>query len=299
MGCTQSQDDGRNIVSDEDSSSQSQGEKNTRRISETIAISDSPSDREERNSKKKKKKIPFFGRFSSLSSGKSLHSAWTEEVTEREVESWSDPTTGFERLMASPGGRQIFQKYLTGEFSAENLIFWTACNDLKSVKKTEIFKENVEKIFQNHLDTSSQYEVSLDSKVKEKLMNERKNPGENIFDEAQSKIYSLMHRDSFARFLVSDYYMKLKREKSRAKGDVIVADGETTETDPDSADILGDQSETVITEATIKAPPAREIPAAGGKPELRPVSGQTQKVLDELQTETLDFETEKLLMFSK
>ena len=41
--------------------------------------------------------------------------------------------------------------------------------------------------------------MSLDAKVKEKLMNERENPGENIFDEAQSKIYSLMHRDSFAR----------------------------------------------------------------------------------------------------
>ena len=91
----------------------------------------------------------------------SLHSASTEEVTEREVESWSHPTTGFENLMASPGGRQIFQKYLTGEFSAENLIFWTACNDLKSVKKTEIFREKVEKIFQNHLDTSSQYEVVI------------------------------------------------------------------------------------------------------------------------------------------
>ena len=80
-------------------------------------------------------------------------------MTESEVESWSDPTTGFEALMSSPGGRQIFQKYLTGEFSAENLIFWTACNDLKSVKKAEIFREKVEKIFHNHLDTSSQYEV--------------------------------------------------------------------------------------------------------------------------------------------
>ena len=74
------------------------------------------------------------------------------------MESWSDPTTGFEALMSSQASRQIFQKYLTGEFSAENLIFWTACNDLKSVKK-EIFKEKVDKIFQNHLDTSSQYEV--------------------------------------------------------------------------------------------------------------------------------------------
>ena len=80
-------------------------------------------------------------------------------MTGRDVEAWADPTTGFESLMASPGGRQIFQKYLAGEFSAENLIFWTACNDLKSVKKKELFKEKVEKIFLNHLETSSPYEV--------------------------------------------------------------------------------------------------------------------------------------------
>ena len=89
--------------------------------------------------------------------------ASTEEVSEKELESWSDPTHGFENLMSSPAARQIFQKYLTGEFSAENLIFWTACEDLKSVKNKEIFKEKVEKIFQNHLDISSQYEVILSS----------------------------------------------------------------------------------------------------------------------------------------
>ena len=44
-------------------------------------------------------------------------------------------------------------------------------------------------------------QVSLDSKVKEKLMSVRHNPTEEIFDEAQSKIYSLMHRDSFSRFM--------------------------------------------------------------------------------------------------
>ena len=55
----------------------------------------------------------------------------------------------------------VFRKYLAGEFSAENLIFWTACKDLKSVTNREIFKERVEKIFQNHLDTSSQYEVKF------------------------------------------------------------------------------------------------------------------------------------------
>ena len=202
------------MVSDEESSSHSQGEKPIRKIADSIASSDSQS---ERNLGKKNKK-GIFGRFSSLRSGKNIWrentlilskkiywfpprkyfdslpenilitskkilwfsarkyfhslrkyfdsflsalSATPDSVTGRDVEAWADPTTGFESLMASPGGRQIFQKYLAGEFSAENLIFWTACKDLKSVKKKEIFKEKVEKIFLNHLETSSQYEVKL------------------------------------------------------------------------------------------------------------------------------------------
>ena len=81
------------------------------------------------------------------------------EVTEKEVESWADGNLGFENLMASPAGRQIFQKYLIGEFSAENLIFWNACNELKSIKREEEFRKKVERIFMNHLDTSSPQEV--------------------------------------------------------------------------------------------------------------------------------------------
>jgi len=84
--------------------------------------------------------------------------------------------------------------------------------------------------------------------------------------------------------------MELKREKRRAN--VIVADGETSET-TDSADLLSDQTE--ITETTIPAPiRALEMSVAGAETILRPVS-QTQI----LQTETLDYETEKLIFFSK
>ena len=44
--------------------------------------------------------------------------------------------------------------------------------------------------------------VSLDYKVKEKMFSEKQNPPRTIFDEAQTKIYSLMHRDSFPRLSI-------------------------------------------------------------------------------------------------
>ena len=98
--------------------------------------------------------------------------------------------------------------------------------------------------------------------------------------------------------------MKLKWEKGRPKTiDLIVTDGETTESvfsqsgDQSETSQPGDQSETGgITETTTKEPPAQAGPESIV---LRPVSVQTQKVIDEFQTNTLDYETEKLLIFSK
>ena len=87
--------------------------------------------------------------------------------------------------------------------------------------------------------------------------------------------------------------MKLKREKSRAKGDVIVADGETTET---SYELESDQPE--ITETTT-APPSVETALTGAESLMKPGSDMERRGLDELQTKTLDYETEKLLIFSK
>ena len=43
-------------------------------------------------------------------------------------------------------------------------------------------------------------QVSLDSKVKRNLMRKKDDPPRDIFEEAQTKIFSLMHRDSYPRY---------------------------------------------------------------------------------------------------
>eukprot|EP00091_Calanus_sinicus_P017466 TRINITY_DN3775_c0_g1_i2.p2 TRINITY_DN3775_c0_g1~~TRINITY_DN3775_c0_g1_i2.p2 ORF type:complete len:150 (+),score=44.40 TRINITY_DN3775_c0_g1_i2:576-1025(+) len=115
-------------------------------------------------------------------------------------------------MMASSQGREIFLKFLKKEFSSENLCFWTACENLRKIKDEKLFKEQCEEMFTTYLDDSSPQEVSLDFKVKEKVMEQRGEPTETIFDEAQSKIYTLMHRDSFPRFLTSSFYKGLLNE---------------------------------------------------------------------------------------
>jgi len=134
------------------------------------------------------------------------------EPTQDEVESWAVPNNGFENMMSSQAGREIFLKFLKKEFSSENLIFWSACEDLRQVKDEKYFKEKVEDMFTTFLEASSPQEVSLDFKVKERVMEQRDQPSETMFDEAQSKIYTLMHRDSFPRFLTSSFYKDLLPE---------------------------------------------------------------------------------------
>lgn len=134
------------------------------------------------------------------------------EPTKEEVDSWSIPNNGFENMMASSPGREIFSKFLKKEFSSENLCFWTACENLRKINDGKLFKEQCEEMFTTYLDASSPQEVSLDFKVKEKVMEQRGQPSETIFDEAQSKIYTLMHRDSFPRFLTSSFYKVLLNE---------------------------------------------------------------------------------------
>lgn len=56
---------------------------------------------------------------------------------------------------------------------------------------------------------SANQQVSLDSRVRDVINNNIKKPTSNIFDEAQLQIYTLMHRDSYPRFINSPMYKKL------------------------------------------------------------------------------------------
>ena len=53
------------------------------------------------------------------------------------------------------------------------------------------------------------FQVSLDSRVREIVVRNMVDPSAHTFDEAQLQIYTLMHRDSYPRFVNSSYYKKL------------------------------------------------------------------------------------------
>lgn len=53
------------------------------------------------------------------------------------------------------------------------------------------------------------FQVSLDSRVREVINRNMLEPSQHTFDDAQLQIYTLMHRDSYPRFMNSVIYKNL------------------------------------------------------------------------------------------
>lgn len=175
-----------------------------------------------------------------------------KEDNSKDILSWGDPHNGFDKLMESQYGRKVFRIFLKKEYSDENIIFWEACIVLKSLKDDVQFRDKAERMFRNHLDPASPHEISLDSKVKESMMVERDNPSKEVFDEAQAKIYSLMQRDSFPRFLASENYKNLLPENLTDRDLIGISGGSAVDTNieniglrrPDLLGVKRSQSDT-------------------------------------------------------
>jgi len=125
-----------------------------------------------------------------------------------EVRAWSE---SFERLMSSFGGRKVFREFLRCEYSEENILFWLACEDLKKENNAEKIEEKARMIYEDYVSILSPREVSLDSRVREIINRNMMSPNQRTFDEAQLQIYTLMHRDSYPRFVNSPTYRDLLR----------------------------------------------------------------------------------------
>ena len=72
---------------------------------------------------------------------------------------WKTPNVGFDKLLATKAGRELFGSYLEKEFSSENLKFWIACEQLKEIKEASEFSRQVEAIFNQYIDASALDEV--------------------------------------------------------------------------------------------------------------------------------------------
>ncbi|XP_053132892.1 regulator of G-protein signaling 11 isoform X3 [Hemicordylus capensis] len=139
---------------------------------------------------------------------------WTMNVptvtvlTKLRVERWS---FGFSELINDALGRVQLLEFLKKEFSAENLSFWEACEELRYGEQARI-AEIVDSIYQQFLAPGATRWVNIDSKTMERTLEGIKTPHRYVMDDAQMHIYMLMKKDSYPRFLKSDLYKNLLAE---------------------------------------------------------------------------------------
>ncbi|CAJ0925005.1 unnamed protein product [Ranitomeya imitator] len=121
------------------------------------------------------------------------------------VERW---TFNFMEVLNDQRGRKEFLQFLEKEFSAENLCFWEACEELRYGEQSKV-ASTVQSVYELFLAPGATRWVNIDSKTMEKTLEGIKNPHRYVLDDAQMHIYMLMKKDSFPRYLKSEMYKNL------------------------------------------------------------------------------------------
>uniref|UniRef100_A0A8C6VDE2 RGS domain-containing protein n=1 Tax=Naja naja TaxID=35670 RepID=A0A8C6VDE2_NAJNA len=106
-------------------------------------------------------------------------------------------------------GRAAFHAFLKSEFSEENLDFWLACEDYRKLRGCDKLQESAKKIFDQYITIQAPKEVNLDSQTRDVTNRNILLPTRSCFDQAQKRIFGLMEKDSYPRFLRSLVYQDL------------------------------------------------------------------------------------------
>ncbi|XP_014807881.1 PREDICTED: regulator of G-protein signaling 3 isoform X8 [Calidris pugnax] len=130
--------------------------------------------------------------------------------TPEEALKWGD---SLEKLLLHKYGLAAFRAFLRTEFSEENLEFWLACEEFKKIKSQSKMVSKAKKIFAEYIAIQSCKEVNLDSYTREHTKENLQNITRSCFDLAQKRIYGLMEKDSYPRFLRSDLYLDIINQK--------------------------------------------------------------------------------------
>ncbi|KAJ8015307.1 hypothetical protein DPEC_G00024770 [Dallia pectoralis] len=136
----------------------------------------------------------------------SLPGTQTVDGQASSVVSWA---VCFEKLLEDPVGLRYFTAFLRSEVSAENILFYQACEKFRKIppNRTKELSEEACSIFHTYLSDNGPYPVNIDdtARVEEKDLH---HPTARMFDKAQAQIFKLMKMDSYRRFVRSPLYQK-------------------------------------------------------------------------------------------
>ncbi|CAM4670187.1 unnamed protein product [Leuciscus chuanchicus] len=121
-----------------------------------------------------------------------------------QVASWA---VSFERLLEDPMGVRYFTAFLKSEVSAENILFWLACEKFRKIPayQSEQLKREALSIYNSFLSSNATSPINIDDRVRVEEKDVQ-NPHAEIFQKAQQQIFKLMKFDSYTRFVRSQLY---------------------------------------------------------------------------------------------
>ncbi|XP_017307994.1 regulator of G-protein signaling 3 isoform X2 [Ictalurus punctatus] len=134
----------------------------------------------------------------------------SDKPSPEEALKWGE---SFDLLLSHKYGLAVFRSFLQTEFSEENLDFWLACEDYRRIKSLSKMASRAKKIYEQYISIQSSKEVNLDSYTREQTKENMESIGADCFDLAQSRIFGLMEKDPYPRFLRSDIYLDLIHHK--------------------------------------------------------------------------------------
>uniref|UniRef100_A0A0B7AY01 RGS domain-containing protein n=1 Tax=Arion vulgaris TaxID=1028688 RepID=A0A0B7AY01_9EUPU len=176
-----------------------------------LGLSANPKSKSRNIAKKISRKMLFLRRRHTDSTlgviGKDEGARRLATVDPEEAKEWSK---SFENLLFDKTGLELFRGFLLTEHSDENIEFWIACENYKTVKSNKQLPPLALKIFNDYVAVQSTKEINLDSKTRNQTYeNVTCNPTRQTFDEAQRRVQALMEKDSYRRFLESEIYHDL------------------------------------------------------------------------------------------
>ncbi|XP_024247812.1 regulator of G-protein signaling 5-like [Oncorhynchus tshawytscha] len=118
----------------------------------------------------------------------------------------------FENLLSNQNGLCLFRAFLVSEFSEENIAFYLACEDYRITKTSSKLSATAKKIYEEYVCSDAPREVNLDHETKAITKKNLDHPSQSCFSLAQEKIYALMEKDCYPRFLKSPTYLEISRQ---------------------------------------------------------------------------------------
>lgn len=95
------------------------------------------------------------------------------------------------------------------EFSEENIAFYFACEDYRCTKSPAKLPAKAHKIYNEFIGCEAPREVNIDHETRDITKANMQAPSPSSFDLAQHRIYMLMAKDCYPRFLRSPAYRDL------------------------------------------------------------------------------------------